>query len=886
MKQEDYMLCRGYLQEASSIEVSERDFQKKNLWWFRICGITDFAKKYEDEQYRELFQNILSGLMIPSCEVGLIITGTQQGGISFYLGITDDDELLSMVKGSLLSSIPGIDISDNVPFNEIPICRSFAGVTVGVPNISDNAADGKSCISRMLPIDRLCRSMMGTNFSIMLLAVRKPQELTNLAMMQIDSMLVDNSSRINAQRTNELGQSVSYTNEEARQYQEHLQRVQRIIYDGFGCGLWNVSLYYSAETNGDLLRVKNSILSNYMGNTLGRLEKLTCIDFDYSYNLFRDNIAEFVKENDSHRAYPLYSVGGGYEFNRYAYQTVMSSSELSRFFMLPKIEFHGFYIDSYVEFDSVMRNVTGSSRLRIGVVVPPGRSTNGIFGSDYEIPLNDLSRHALIIGITGGGKTNTMKAILQDIWCRNEVPFLVIESAKREYIELANSRIRNSFTRNFEDLKVFTLGNETSNGVRYRINPFEVLPGISLQTHIDYLLSTFNASFEMYAPMPQILERAVYEVYEDKGWDLYSGENKRGFNDYPTLEQLYYKIPSVMDGLGYAEEVQSNVKAALQTRINSLRIGGKGALLDVPKSIPISWLLDNPAVFELEDIGDDDTKAFVIGILLVQLYEYRKSCGSSQKLKGVLIIEEAHRLLKNVSAGEGNNSRAKAVEFFCNMLAEIRSFGQGIIIADQIPTKLANDTIKNTNLKIVHRTVMEEDRNCIGAAMYMTDEQIDYLSSLQRGCAAVYAEGDNRPKLVRMPLISNTGTKTREEILQQINNSLTREFAGIFSERKKLSKACVFCEKAHCPNKEIVDRLKEFDPKKSIPSPLWDGIELENLKDICQLFCASQGISLESDEMEACMIGMIHNYFEQDDDLCVQMIRNYWMDKRPWRDDR
>ena len=85
---------------------------------------------------------------------------------------------------------------------------------------------------------------------------------------------------------------------------------------------------------------------------------------------------------------------------------------------------------------------------------------------------------------------------------------------------------------------------------------------------------------------------------------------------------------------------------------------------------------------------------------------------------------------------------------------------------------------------------------------------------------------------------------------------------------------------------EIVDRLKEFDPKKSIPSPLWDGIELENLKDICQLFCASQGISLESDEMEACMIGMIHNYFEQDDDLCVQMIRNYWMDKRPWRDDR
>ena len=59
------------------------------------------------------------------------------------------------------------------------------------------------------------------------------------------------------------------------------------------------------------------------------------------------------------------------------------------------------------------------------------------------------------------------------------------------------------------------------------------------------------------------------------------------------------------------------------------------------------------------------------------------------------------------------------------MLAEIRSFGQGIIIADQIPTKLAADTIKNTNLKIVHRTVMEDDRQCMGAAMHMTEKQTD-----------------------------------------------------------------------------------------------------------------------------------------------------------------
>ena len=123
-------------------------------------------------------------------------------------------------------------------------------------------------------------------------------------------------------------------------------------------------------------------------------------------------------------------------------------------------------------------------------------------------------------------------------------------------------------------------------------------------------------------------------------------------------------------------------------------------MLDTAKSIPIRELLGQPVVFELEDIGDDDIKAFVIGILLVQLYEYRKAAGGSHQLLGVLVVEEAHRLLKNVPSGEGNNSRAKAVEFFCNMLAEIRSYGQGILIADQVPTKLASDTIKNTNLSL------------------------------------------------------------------------------------------------------------------------------------------------------------------------------------------
>lgn len=182
--------------------------------------------------------------------------------------------------------------------------------------------------------------------------------------------------------------------------------------------------------------------------------------------------------------------------------------------------------------------------------------------------------------------------------------------------------------------------------------------------------------------------------------------------EYPTLTDLYKKIDVIVDNMGYHQEVQSNVKAALQARVYSLMTKG------------------------------------------------------NKKLSHILMIEEAHRLLKNVA--KGGNTRAKTLEFFCNLLAEIRTFGQGIIIADQIPTKIAPDTIKNTNLKIVHRTVALEDREAMGRAMNMNEEQIGDLSSLRRGYAAVYAEGDNRPKCVKLPQVRSVYDKRRTEVLTEV----------------------------------------------------------------------------------------------------------------------
>jgi hypothetical protein len=471
--------------------------------------------------------------------------------------------------------------------------------------------------------------------------------------------------------------------------------------------------------------------------------------------------------------------------------------------------------------------------------------------------LNDFTRHALIVGITGGGKTNTTKSILSSLWAERDrdkrIPFLVIESAKREYWELRNLQ-------GFEELLVFTLGSEAeSTSVRYRINPFEAIEGTSLQTHIDYLLSTFKAAFDLYPPMPHVLEQAVYEVYSDCGWDIVENTNRYGLTGYPTLSDLFHKIDVVVDNLGYHQEIQSNVKAALQTRIHSLMIGGKGAMLNTSKSVPIDVLLSRPVVMELEDLGDDETKSFVIGLLLVQLYEYRKSLmtAGGLDLAHILIIEEAHRLLRNVTeSGEGGNTRAKSVEFFCSLLAEIRTYGQGIIIADQIPTKLHSDSIKNTNLKIVHRTVAQEDREIIGRSMNMDQSQIDYLSSLPRGFGAVYSEGDNRPKCVKLPLMNPYYDKSRNDVIWETKSKVNNITSG-YDTIIDYHAGCPYCEE-RCLH---YDNIKNYiDQKVAVEKVLEKWRERNYSPEEFVSFLSTEllrGLGLTDDSQKRCVLGYI-----------------------------
>lgn len=429
--------------------------------------------------------------------------------------------------------------------------------------------------------------------------------------------------------------------------------------------------------------------------------------------------------------------------------SVITTDELASWFIMPSNELPGYQISSV--YDSAVNVPQSEEAIPLGKVLHRGKEINQMFGVTPE----QLNKHTLIAGITGSGKTNTIFSLLDSF----RLPFLIIEPTKQEYRHLLNK---------FTSLRVYTLGNERVSPIR--LNPFYFPEGISLLTHIDSLKAVFTSSFSMYASMPNILEQCLYNIYLKKGWSLHHSTNIYGENHeeakefFPTIKDLYEEVDEYLNKSGYAEEQKSNIRAALLTRLKSLMVGSKGLMLNTTDCIDFSELLSTPTVLELEEVADDDDKALIMGVLFIRLAQQLKISRSDIKidcdLKHITIVEEAHRIFSNQEGKSGSqetaNIKGKAVEHFSNVLSEIRSMGEGMVIIDQVPTKLASDAIKNTNLKIVHRIVSVDDAEHMAQALAMKPDKTEFFTKLKKGEAFVFQEGMDKPAHVKMFPVKST----------------------------------------------------------------------------------------------------------------------------------
>ena len=423
--------------------------------------------------------------------------------------------------------------------------------------------------------------------------------------------------------------------------------------------------------------------------------------------------------------------------------SIVSGEELAIQIGLPKKSVSGITVIPMAPFG---RNVldTGKTSIMLGNLYHMGKDDreNGNV-QKVNIDVESLSMHTFITGSTGAGKSTTIYSMLDKLMECN-VKFLVVEPAKGEY--------KNRFG-SYPDVSVY--GTNYKKMPLLRINPFSFPDDIHVLEHIDRLIEIFNVCWPMYAAMPAVLKDAVERSYVVSGWNLATSEckykNGEGNPLFPCFADVLRQVNIVMEESAYSSDSKGDYKGALCTRLKSLTNGLYGQVFS-NKELSPEELFDKNVIVDLSRTGSSETKSLIMGLLVMKLQEYRMSnaVGGNEPLKHVTVLEEAHNILRRTQtaqSSESSNLLGKSVEMLANSIAEMRTYGEGFVIADQAPGLMDMAVIRNTNTKIILRLPDLEDRELVGRAAGLNDDQILELSRLKTFVAAVYQNNWLEPVL-------------------------------------------------------------------------------------------------------------------------------------------
>lgn len=491
-------------------------------------------------------------------------------------------------------------------------------------------------------------------------------------------------------------------------------------------GMWNCSAYFIADD----LQTSKTAASTYQALIRGEnsgLEAITINTWSHSDNVFDQQNYEYLSTYLRKLYHPEIAIGKNLPI--VTPTALISGAELTIQAGLPQKSIPGLAVAHYAAFGREIQSQEEKrgSTITLGKVFHMGTEES----AKVLIDKKSLTGHTFVTGSTGAGKSNAVYQLLSELM-KKRVPFLVVEPAKGEYKHVFGTN---------KDIDVNVFGTNPNKTELLRINPFRFPEDIHVLEHIDRLVEIFNVCWPMYAAMPAVLKDSIERAYKTAGWDLDSSENLYDPAIYPTFSDVLSELYIVINESDYSAELKGNYAGALVTRVKSLTNGINGQIF-TNGEIDNRELFDRNTVVDLSRVASSETKAMIMGILVMRLQEHRISEGGMNRdLRHVTVLEEAHHLLKRTSvdqSSESSNLLGKSVEMLSQSIAEMRTYGEGFIIADQSPNMLDMSVIRNTNTKIILRLPDFTDRELCGRAAGLNDEQIIELAKLPTGVAAVY----------------------------------------------------------------------------------------------------------------------------------------------------
>ena len=564
------------------------------------------------------------------------------------------------------------------------------------------------------------------------------------------------SSNVSATVGKNEGIQQSFINFTIKHTLDILEEQMKRLEQSTALGMWDFAAYVLSEDQ----TVANNVAHSYLALTQGESSYMS----QAAVSLWRGDMGDDSENAKEISAYlkelrhPVFGLSPALavlDSDFYAYPAIvtattsLSGKELAYSLNFPQRSLAGFPVIECAEFG---RNVVsyssskGKPTLDLGCIFHMNHEESGRVG----LTVSSLASHTFITGSTGAGKSNTVYHLIDEA-AEQGVTFLVIEPAKGEYKHYFGS-----------DSDVSVYGTNPYLSPMLRINPFSFPDTVHVFEHLDRLVEIFNVCWPMYAAMPAILKKAIEQSYEDCGWDLMRSVNLHGEPVYPTFSDVARNIKSIIETSEYDTENKGAYKGSLLTRLQSLTTGISGTIFAADELEPAA-LFDSNVIIDLSRVGSSETKALIMGMLVLKLQEYRMSSFNEANagLKHITILEEAHNLLRKTSYSQSQDSAnlmGKSVEMLSNAIAEMRTYGEGFIIVDQAPGLMDMAAIRNTNTKIIMRLPDQGDRELVGRAANLNDDQIAELAKLPCGVAAVYQNEWIQPVLCKVELY---GKKTR-----------------------------------------------------------------------------------------------------------------------------
>lgn len=602
----------------------------------------------------------------------------------------------------------------------------------------------------------------------------------------------------------------TYVNYGVKHTLEIIESQLKRIEESSALGMWEFASYIISDSPA----IANNVAHMYCALTQGEESYISKAAVNFWDGDINANDANNILISVQKLQHPVFSLKTGLSDDWLLYPTLvtpttpLSGKELAKALNFPRKSVSGLPVLEVVPFGREPHSLNDEKMdLDIGCgyhmrkTIPEQR---------LSLSKEELTKHTFITGSTGSGKSNTIYRLLEQLGKKN-VRFLVVEPAKGEYKDVLGRK---------EGVIAYGTNPNMTNLELLRINPFRFPKHTHILEHLDRLVEIFNVCWPMYAAMPAILKDAVERAYSACGWDLEQSVNRYDSELFPTFTDVVKQVKWVLEQSDYSDDNKGDYTGALVTRLRSLTNGINGLIFSAD-DLRDQELFDQNVIIDLSRVGSSETKSLIMGLLVLKLQEYRmeqrsEGANTNDALKHITVLEEAHNLLRKTSvnlSGEGSNMAGKSVEMLANAIAEMRTYGEGFVIADQSPGLLDMSVIRNTNTKIILRLPDFSDRELVGRAAGLNENQITELARLEKGVAAISQSDWLEPVLCKIDKYEGIDKRKgdKEPVLNKPVESHNRKTAVDDEKVKQSLLDCIM-------NKELCRR--------------GDRVDIEDLKDM------------------------------------------------------